>query len=231
MTLEVDMQLQTLAPPRQQRCSRLSPCLGLGSQRLHPISCTRRSDHPIPELPSHPGAQPVPRDRYQELVCLVANRAGVGARRSCLCACGCSGNSGPARSCQNPRWPGPSPRHSCPGAAWPAEPPLSGRASGQRGSGCSVHEHNQTGASVRTGFIAEPGYSVGLQHPLVWASRRQQEATGIQVGDLCRWPGKTKLSRGASWGWAGSIPAAAAQTAGSEPPAVLGKRQSQAAWR
>lgn len=29
-------------------------------------------------------------------MCLVANRAGAGARR-CVCACGCSGNSGPAR--------------------------------------------------------------------------------------------------------------------------------------
>lgn len=184
------MQLRIPAPPAQQPCSRLSPCPGSGSQHLHPVPHTRRSDHPIPELPSRPGAQPVPRDRYQELVCLVANRAGVGARRSCLCACSCSGNSGPARSCQNPRWPGPSPGTAALGRR------------GQRGSGCSVHEHNQSAASVRTGFIAEPGYSVGLQHPLVWASRRQRKATGTRVGDLCRWPGNTKLSRGASWGWA-----------------------------
>lgn len=111
---------------------------------MHPS--TRNSNHPIPEAPSHPGAPSVPRDRYQELMCLVANRAGAGARRSCLCACSCSGNSGPAKSCQNSRRPGPSPRRGSPGAAQPAQPPsaqLDERAKGLWLLGAA--EHNRTG--------------------------------------------------------------------------------------
>lgn len=91
----------------------------------------------------------------------------------------------------------------------PSLPP-SGWVSGQRGSHCSVPLNTtRLGASVRMGFYC----SAGLQHPLVWASQRQREAVGVQVRDLCRWPGNTKLSRGASQGWAGSILAAPALTA------------------
>lgn len=136
--------------------------------------------------------------------------AGAGARRSCLCACGCSGNSGPAEELpKNHRRPRPSPRHA-------GQPSLPAGRAGRGGWRCSVPlgaaQHNQTrrgGRQCGGGFIAEPGYSAGLQHPLVRASPRQREATGVEVGGRCQQPGNTKLSRGC----ARSIPAAPALTA------------------
>lgn len=226
MSLEVDMQLQILALPPSSSAAGSARAWERGHSahtQFRALAGVTIPSHPIPGLPSHPGALPVPRDRYQELVCLVANRAAVRARRSCLCACGCSGNSEPAGSCQNPRWPGPSPRHSCPGAAWPAGPLCPARraareAPGARSINTTRRELSAEGVYCRAGLQRGSAASFGLGFTKA-------------AGDLCRWPGNTKLSRGASRGWARSIPAAPAQRAPqglSLPPA---KRQSRAASR
>lgn len=141
-------------------------------------------------------------------MCLVANRAAAGARRSCLCACGCSGNSGPARSCQNPRWPGPA----LGTAARGGRAPLSGRASSQRGRAREQTraELSADGVYCRAGLQRGPAASFGLgftkgagghggsgRRPLPVARRHRKVA-------------------GASRGWAGSS-SGTNGTAGSEP--------------
>lgn len=67
--------------------------------------------------------------------------------------------------------------------------PASHCSAGRAGKGALAARCRRTqpdrGRQCGQGFIAEPGYSAGLQQPLVWASRRQRGATGVQVRDLC----------------------------------------------
>lgn len=140
----------------QQLCSRLSPCLGAGSQRPHPVPCTGRSDHPIP---SHPGAA-VP---SWSPACSQGSLPGARVF-------GCKQSSGESQALvfvclRLLRQLGASrelPKSSVARAKPPAQlpwggvagrAPLSGQTSGQRGSGRSVHQHNQTGAQCGGGLL------------------------------------------------------------------------------
>lgn len=114
---------------------------------------------PSLEHPPKPRARPVPRERYQEPACLVANRAGAGAR-SCVCACGCSGNSRPARN-------------RAPGASQAARQQQAGRRMDRwtdrwtdgRTDGLSPNT-TRAEASVRRGLYCRAGSQRGAAAPL-----------------------------------------------------------------
>lgn len=161
---------------------------------------------PSLEHPPKPRARPVPRERYQEPACLVANRAGAGAR-SCVCACGCSGNSRPARN-------------RAPGASQAARQQQAGRRMDRwtdrwtdgRTDGRAVAEHNQSrGVSAEGALLQSRVTARGCSTP--WF--RLLEGSGSPLGgkfggfrDLWWWPGNTEQGMG-HVPWASPIPGAA----------------------
>lgn len=222
------MQPQVLALPPQQHCSRLSPCLAPGSRHLQQfhalagVPIPARSCRPILEPGLFPGIV-----TRSSCVCLQTEQEWEPGARVCVPAVA-QATRGQPEAAKILGGQGQAPgtaalgRRGRPSRLCPA-----GRAAG----GAPVQEQKQSGASVRTGFIAEPGYSAGLQHPLVRASRRERGGHGGSGRRPLPMARRHQTLPGCIPGLARGRPGSSGTNgrAGSELPAELGKRQGPAA--